>query len=121
VTNDFTDDSFSKHWRQARRILEGTGVAHVTVVYSGHNGVDGVVLIHLYDTNGKPLPDNTVPGDVFKEFLTLFADLLQQRYPEWHQGNGSFGVIEWSVRSDRLRHLHHQRSVEVKSSLREGL
>jgi hypothetical protein len=44
-----------------------------------------------------------------------------RRNPSWSENAGSFGVVTWNLNSDLIRHVHHQRIVDVKTSLIEGL
>ena len=100
--------------------LQQAEVMYVELVYEGCGATGGYVIAyqdrHKRDSRGPFLAP-----DIQQSLTGTLWALVRRRHPLWDQGAGSFGVIYWDVRADRLQHYHHQRIVDVKTSLIEGL
>jgi hypothetical protein len=102
-------------WRRAAQALKAAGIGSITYRYDGHGGSKGFLSIKLWDADHLPLPDDAVSGDVMIDFGEFLILLLSTRHPRWHRGAGSYGHFEWFASSGRLRHVHHARSIQVKT------
>jgi hypothetical protein len=112
---DLPEESPFDQWRRAAEALEQAGIGSITYRYDGHSGLKGFFSIELWDADHRRLPDNAVSEDVMVDFAEFLILLLTTRQPRWHRGAGSHGVFEWFASSGRLRHVHHARSIQVKT------
>lgn len=95
-------------------------VAHVELRYEGRGGVGGFSL-RLQDVHCRDRVWDRVDPATQQSLTGFLWQLVVLRCPQWDQNAGSFGVIAWDVRADHIRHFHHERIIEVKTSLIEGL
>jgi hypothetical protein len=100
--------------------LREARVAFVELRYEGR-GTTGEYTLTLQDRHHGDSVWNRVEQSTQQRLMGFLWQLVLLRYPLWDQGAGSFGVLAWDVRADCLRHFHHERCVEVKTSLIEGL
>ena len=63
----------------------------------------------------------SVDDRIAQQLTGFLWQLVLRRNPRWNENAGSFGVVTWDLKSDLIRHVHHERIVEVKTSLIEGL
>jgi len=95
-------------------------VAYVELRYEGRGGMGGFSL-RLQDAHGLDRVWDRVDPPTRQSLTGFLWQLVVVRCPQWDHNAGSFGVIAWDVRADRIRHFHHERLIEVKTSLIEGL
>jgi hypothetical protein len=100
--------------------LREAGVMYVECRYEGRGGTGGYVL-EYQDRHRKPTFFSIVAEQIQQQLTGFLWQLILRRYPTWDEGPGSFGVLTWDLRADRIRHFHHQRIIDVKTSLVEGL
>jgi hypothetical protein len=101
--------------RRAAQALKAAGIGSIMYRYDGHSGLTGFLSIELWDADHLPLPDDAVSQDVMIDFGEFLILLLSTRHPRWYRGAGSHGLFEWFASSGRLRHVHHARSIQVKT------
>jgi hypothetical protein len=115
VTDENTSENPFDQWRRAAQALKAVGIGSITYRYDGHSGLTGFLSIELWDADHLPLPDDAVSEDVMIDFGEFLILLLSTRHPRWYRGAGSHGLFEWFAASGRLRHVHHARSIQVKT------
>ena len=95
------------------------GASLAELRYEGRGMLGGHTL-RLQDPHNGDLWNRIDPST--QQTLDGFLwQLVLDRHPRWDHGTGSFGVVVWEVRADRIRHFHYERIVEIKTSLIEGL
>jgi hypothetical protein len=100
--------------------LREAQVAYVELRYEGR-GMTGGYTLRLQDPHRCDRVWDRVDQPTQQALMGFLWQLVLLRYPLWDQGPGSFGVLAWDVRADHIRHFHHERTIEVKTSLIEGL
>jgi hypothetical protein len=110
----------SQRWPLIDHAMHQAGVMYVELRYEGQGGTGGYV-VHFHDRHKQDVRWKFVEMNVKQQLTGFLWQLVLARYPLWDQGPGSFGVVSWDVRADHIQHFHHQRFIEVKTSLIEGL
>ena len=100
--------------------LRQAQVMYVELRYEGRGGTGGYV-VQFHDRHRQDVLWHQVDPDIKRQLVGFLWQLVQGRYPHWDHGPGSFGVVSWDVRADHIQHFHHQRSIDVKTTLTEGL
>jgi hypothetical protein len=100
--------------------LREAHVAYVELRYEGR-GTTGGYTLRLQDPHRCDSLWNRVDQPTQQALTGFLWQLVLLRHPLWDQGPGSFGVLAWDVRADSIRHFHHERISDVKTSLIEGL
>ena len=94
------------------------GVAELR--YEGRGGLGGFIT-ELHDRHRLKSLSQSVDDRITQQLTGFLWQLVLRRIPRWNENAGSFGVVTWDLNSDLIRHVHHERIVEVKTSLIEGL
>ncbi len=94
------------------------GVAELR--YEGRGGLGGFIT-ELHDRHRLKSLSQSVDARIAQQLTGFLWQLVLRRNPGWNENAGSFGVVTWDLKSDLIRHVHHERIVEVKTSLIEGL
>jgi hypothetical protein len=100
--------------------LREAKVMYVEFRYEGRGGTGGYAM-EFQDRHRQPSRYGLVEEPLKQQLNGFLWQLVLRRHPTWDQGPGSFGVITWDIRADLIRHFHHQRIIDVKTSLIEGL
>ena len=105
--------------RIAHTLLEArVGLAELR--YEGRGGMGGFIT-ELHDRHRTKSLSHFVDERVAQQLTGFLWQLVLSRYPSWSDSAGSFGVVTWNLKTDLMRHVHHQRIVEVKTTLIEGM
>ena len=100
--------------------LREARVAIAELRYEGRGGLGGFITEfhdrHRLTTLGHSVDERTV-----QQLTGFLWQLVLRRQPSWNENAGSFGAVTWDLKTDLIRHVHHRRIVEVKTSLIEGL
>lgn len=94
------------------------GVAELR--YEGRGGLGGFIM-ELHDRHRLKSLSQSVDDRIAQQLTGFLWQLVLRRNPRWNENAGSFGVVTWDLKSDLIRHVHHERIVQVKTSLIEGL
>jgi hypothetical protein len=100
--------------------LREARVAIAELRYEGRGGLGGFIT-ELHDRHRLRSLSQSVDDRIIQQLTGFFWQLVLRRNRNWNENAGSFGVVTWDLKSDLIRHVHHQRIVEVKTSLIEGL
>lgn len=100
--------------------LRQAHVMYVELRYEGRGGTGGYAA-QFHDRQKQNDRWKMIDANIKQELIGFLWQLIVRRYPSWDQGPGSFGVVTWDVRADCIQHFHHQRLIDVKTSLIEGL
>ena len=100
--------------------LRQVEVLYVELRYEGR-GATGGYVVQFQDRHKQDSRWQHVEINIKQQLTGFLWQLVLGRYPNWDQGPGSFGVVSWDVRADCIQHFHHQRRIDVKTSLIEGL
>ena len=119
-------------WRTAHRIapsqrlpliahtLREARVAIAELRYEGRGGLGGFIT-EFHDRHRLKSLGQSVDDRITQQLTGFLWQLVLRRNPGWNENAGSFGVVTWDLKSDLIRHVHHERSLQVKTSLIEGL
>jgi hypothetical protein len=88
--------------------------------YEGRGGMGGFIT-ELHDRHRTKSLSHFVDERVAQQLTGFLWQLVLCRHPSWSDSAGSFGVVTWNLKTDLIRHVHHQRIIEVKTTLIEGL
>ncbi len=94
------------------------GVAELR--YEGRGGLGGFIT-EFHDRHRLKSLSQSVDDRIAQQLTGFLWQLVLRRNPGWNENAGSFGVVTWDLKSDLIRHVHHERIVQVKTSLIEGL
>jgi hypothetical protein len=97
--------------------------AHVEIAelrYEGRGGLGGFIT-ELHDRHRTKSLTHAVDSRVAQQLTGFLWQLVLRRNESWSDGSGSFGVVTWNLKTDLIRHVHHQRIIEMKTTLIEGL
>jgi hypothetical protein len=95
-------------------------VAIAELRYEGRGGMGGFIT-ELHDRHRTKSLSHSVDERVVQQLTGFLWQLVLRRNPSWSDSAGSFGVVTWNLKTDLIRHVHHQRIMEVKTTLVEGL
>ncbi len=101
--------------------LKLAGVARVDIYYDGCGDSGQIEEVRYSDADREmmDLPGTfTITQDALRE---LFYDLLETRHAGWEINDGAFGLFEWDLIADTLKHSHSERYVECETTEHEGL
>jgi hypothetical protein len=100
--------------------LREARVAIAELRYEGRGGLGGFIT-ELHDRHRLKTLGHSVDERTVQQLTGFLWQLVLRRQPSWNENAGSFGVVTWDLKTDLIRHVHHRRIVEVKTSLIEGL
>jgi hypothetical protein len=100
--------------------LQRAQVMYVELRYHGGEGSGGYT-VRFYDRHKQSDRWEGIDINIREQLSGFLWQLVKERYYFWDKGPGSFGVVNWDVRADRLQHFHHQRTIDVQTSLIDGL
>ena len=100
--------------------LREARVAIAELRYEGRGGLGGFIT-EFHDRHRLTTLGHTVDERTVQQLTGFLWQLVLRRQPRWNENAGSFGVVTWDLKTDLIRHVHHRRIVEVKTSLIEGL
>jgi hypothetical protein len=100
--------------------LREARVAIAELRYEGRGGLGGFIM-EFHDRHRLKSLGQSVDDRITQHLTGFLWQLVLRRNPGWNENAGSFGVITWDLNSDLIRHVHHERSLQVKTSLIEGL
>jgi hypothetical protein len=88
--------------------------------YEGRGGMGGFIT-EFHDRHRQRSLSHLIDGPIVQQLTGFLWQLVLGRQPSWNDHAGSFGVVTWNLKTDLIRHAHHQRNVEVKTTLIDGL
>ena len=88
--------------------------------YEGRGGMGGFIT-EFHDLHRQKSLSHSFDEHIAQQLTGFLWQLVLRRQPSWNDHAGSFGVVTWNLKTDLIRHAHHQRNVEVKTTLIEGL
>ena len=88
--------------------------------YEGRGGMGGFIT-EFHDLHRQKSLIHSFDEHIAQQLTGFLWQLVLRRQPSWNDHAGSFGVVTWNLKTDLIRHAHHQRNVEVKTTLVEGL
>jgi hypothetical protein len=100
--------------------LREARVAIAELRYEGRGGMGGFIT-EFHDRHRLKSLSQAIDQRMAQQLTGFLWQLVLRRNPSWSENSGSFGVVTWDLNSDLIRHVHHQRIVDVKTSLIEGL
>ena len=100
--------------------LRQAQVMYVELRYEGRGGIGGYA-VQFQDGHKQDVRWKFVEINAKQQLTGTLWQLVLARHPPWDRGPGSFGVVCWDVRADTIKHFHHERIIDVKTSLIEGL
>ena len=100
--------------------LREARVAIAELRYEGRGGLGGFIT-EFHDRHRLTTLGHSVDQRIAQQLTGFLWQLVLRRQPSWNENAGSFGAVTWDLKTDLIRHVHHQRIVEVKTSLIEGL
>jgi hypothetical protein len=100
--------------------LREARVAIAELRYEGRGGMGGFIT-EFHDRHRLKSLSQAIDQRMAQQLTGFLWQLVLRRNPSWSENAGSFGVVTWNLNSDLIRHVHHQRIVDVKTSLIEGL
>jgi hypothetical protein len=95
-------------------------VMYIELRYEGGEG-SGDYIMNFYDRDKATDFRRRIDIEVRQRLTGFLWQLVKERFYCWNKGAGSFGVVNWDVAADRIQHFHHQRTIDVETSLIEGL
>jgi len=100
--------------------LREARVAIAELRYEGRGGLGGFIT-EFHDRHRLTTLGHSVDQRIAQQLTGFLWQLVLRRQPSWNENAGSFGAVTWDLKTDLIRHVHHRRIVEVKTSLIEGL
>ncbi len=100
--------------------LREARVAIAELRYEGRGGLGGFIT-EFNDRHRLKSLGQSVDDRITQQLTGFLWQLVLGRNPGWNENAGSFGVVTWDLKSELIRHVHHERSLQVKTSLIEGL
>jgi len=100
--------------------LREARVAIAELRYEGRGGMGGFIT-EFHDRHRLRSLSQAIDQRIAQQLTGFLWELVLRRNPSWNENAGSFGVVTWNLNSDLIRHVHHQRIFDVKTSLIEGL
>ena len=100
--------------------LREARVAIAELRYEGRGGLGGFIT-EFHDRHRLKSLGQSIDDRITQQLTGFLWQLVLRRNPGWNENAGSFGVITWDLKSDLIRHIHHERIVQVKTSPIEGL
>jgi hypothetical protein len=99
--------------RQAR-------VSLVRFEYSGQTGARRIKPTTFHDDSGRVI-DAGLPKRLRQDIDVFLHEVLELRFPDWDEAEGSRGELEWDVVADDLEHRHSLRQVVYETVTVRGL
>ncbi len=100
--------------------LREARVAIAELRYEGRGGMGGFIT-EFHDRHRQKSLSYSIDERIAQQLTGFFWQLVLRRQPSWNDHAGSFGVVTWDLKTDLIRHVHHQRHVEVKTTAIDGL
>ncbi len=100
--------------------LRQADVSLVRFEYSGQAGVRRIKPTRYHDQSGR-IMDARMPKAVRQDIDVFLHELLELRFPEWADAQGSRGELEWDVIADDLEHRHSLRQITYETVTVRGL
>jgi hypothetical protein len=97
--------------------------AHVAIAelrYEGRGGSGGFVT-EFHDLHRIKTLGSLIDERIIQQLTGIFWHMVLRRQPTWSDNAGSFGVVTWDLKADRVKHVHHQRVPTINTSTVEGL
>ncbi len=99
--------------------LREARVAIAELRYEGRGGTGGFVT-EFHDPHRIKTLGHLIDERITQQLTGVFWQMVLRRQPAWSDNAGSFGVVTWDLKTDRLRHVHHQRVPTLNTSTVEG-
>jgi hypothetical protein len=97
--------------------------AHVSLVrfeYSGQAGARRNKPTTFHDNSGRVI-DAGLPKRLRQDIDVFLHELLDLRFPDWADAEGSRGELEWDIVADDLEHRHLLRQITYETVTVRGL
>lgn len=120
ASSDASPISPSERLPLVAHTLRDARVAIAELRYEGRGGLGGFIT-EFHDRHRQKSLSQSIDERIAQQLTGFFWQLVLRRQPSWSDNAGSFGVVTWDLKRDLIRHVHHQRIVEVKTLVIEGL
>jgi hypothetical protein len=97
--------------------------AHVSMIRfecSGQGGARRRKPTTFHDESGRVV-DAVLPKKLRQDVDVFLHEVLELRFPDWADAEGSRGELEWDVVADDLEHRHSLRQITYESVTVRGL
>jgi hypothetical protein len=102
------------------KALKQTNVTCVQIKYDGQFDL-GILEDPIYLTaEGIPV-DSGISRALQHELRVFFDELLELRFPQWDNAEGSRGEFQWHLSFDQLAQAHFTRCIDYKVAVLTGL
>jgi hypothetical protein len=88
--------------------------------YSGQAGVRRIKPTTFHDNSGR-IVDAGVSTRLRQNIDVFLHELLELRFPDWADAEGSRGELEWDIVGDELEHRHSLRQITYETVTVRGL
>lgn len=99
--------------------LLAAGVTKLTANYEVGVGI-GQVQWKALNAFGQ-IVTSQIDGELTKDLVSFVLLLLERRYPNWPNGTGAYGRIDWNLRRNHLFHKHSRSTVPITTTKHRGL
>jgi hypothetical protein len=100
--------------RQAR-------VSLVRFEYSGQVGARRIKPTTYHDDRGRIIAVDRLSKRLRQDVDVFLHELLELRFPDWAEAEGSRGELEWDIVADCLEHRHSARQITYETVTVRGL
>jgi hypothetical protein len=100
--------------------LREARVATAELRYEGRGGSGGFVT-EFHDLHRIKTLGSLIDERIIQQLTGVFWQMVLRRQPTWSDNAGSFGVVTWDLKADRVEHVHYQRVPTINTSTVEGL
>ena len=100
--------------------LRAARVSLARFEYSGQAGVRRIKPATFHDDSGRVV-DAGVSKRLRQDIGVFLHELLELRFPDWADAEGSRGELEWDIVADDLEHRHSLRQITYETVTVRGL
>lgn len=100
--------------RQAR-------VSIVRFEYSGQVGARRIKPTTYHDDSGRVIAVHHLSKRLRQDIDIFLHELLELRFPDWAEAEGSRGELDWDIVADELEHRHSLRQITYETVTVRGL
>jgi hypothetical protein len=100
--------------------LRRARVSLVRFEYSGQTGTRRIKPTTFHDGSGRVI-DAKLSKSLRQDVDVFLHELLDLRFPDWANAEGSRGELEWDIVADDLEHRHSLRQITYETVTVRGL